>query len=224
MTDPLRQEVPVKYKTMVKRTIVDSLRNVFDSTYPDEQFQNLKITPEFPLTKVSYPAIHIQFNEEVISNAGVGHAEYFRDPNGDLRKWQHRKFNGSITYNVVTLSPLDRDILSDALIEIFSFGRLNTLQSNFYNTLYGNPDDPFSILSLLSQLTVNTDEIEAGGESATIAPWDPEDVLVYTSSYTTTVTGGFYNSVPVEGTGTVFVANIDMYPYIGSWDVEEGQF
>jgi hypothetical protein len=209
----LRTEVPVAYKTTINRTIVMALKEVFTASYPDGDFQNLNITTDYPLTEIEYPAIVVKYNEQRVLNAGVGHREYFEDPFGGLREWGHRRFEGNLEFTIYALSPLDRDVLSDALIEILSFGRLDPLQNNFFIRVYGAEGVDVGVLGLLHQISVNTDEIEAQGEANQIAPWQPEDVLVYTNGYTTECHGGFYNTVrDTDPLG--FIQNSTIIPYL----------
>lgn len=209
----LREEIPASYKTTINRTIVRGLKDVFTLAYPDSQFQNLNIATQYPLSETEYPAIICTYREASIPNAGVGHTEYFPAPDGSLRKWKHRRFEGTMEFMVYTLSPLDRDILSDALVEVLSFGELDALQNNFFVRVYGDIGVEVGTLGLLHQISLNTDRIDAIGESSSIAPWQPEDVLVYTSGYTLECNGGFYNSLrttPPLG----YIQNAIIEPYI----------
>ncbi len=209
----LREEIPVSYKTTINRTLVRGLRDVFTNTYPDADFQSLNIVVDYPLTEIEYPAIVCKYREGQIPNAGVGHAEWFPAPDGSLRKWKHRRFEGQIEFAVCTLSPLDRDVLSDALVEVLSFGDLDELQNNFFIRVYGEIGVEVGTLGLLHQISLNTDQINPTGESSSIAPWQPEDVLVYTNGYTIDCHGGFYNTLrttPPLG----YIQNAIIEPYI----------
>jgi len=208
-----RAEIPVSYKTTINRTVTRALRDVFTSTYPDSDFQNLNIVVDYPLSEAEYPAIICRYREGPIPNAGVGHAEYFPAPDGSIRKWKHRRFEGTMEFLVSTLSPLDRDVLSDALVEILSFGDLDSLLNNFFVRVYGELGVEVGTLGLLHQISLNTDRIDPTGESATIAPWQPEDVMVYTNGYTLQCNGGFYNSYrPSASLG--YIQNAIIEPYI----------
>lgn len=204
---------------MVNRTLVKALRAVFTSSFDEPEFRDINISTEFPIKRVQYPAIHVRFNGGAVTNAGVGHKELFYDSAGKLRWWMHRKFTGSVDFVVYALSPVSRDILTDTLHDILSFGTLNSLPNEFFEEIYGDPDDAYSMQSLLNQLSVNTDEITSGGKSAGLAPWAPEDVLVYQASYNVELGGGFYNTVPttagLEWAGNYslkFYDSMDNYP------------
>lgn len=209
----LRSQTPVAYKTTINRTIVNALRDVFTSAYPEADFQSLNVVTQFPLTEVEYPAIICHYSEEANHNAGVGHAEYFPDPDGNLRKWMHRRFEGTMEFTVAALSPLDRDVLSDALIEVLGFGTLDPLMDNFYIRVYGEVDVDVGILGLLHQMTLNTDDIVPMGESNSIAPWEPEDALVYTVGHSVACHGGFYNTL--RNTDPLgYIQSAKIYPYL----------
>ena len=211
-TTPFKREGPVSYKTYIKRTLVEALREAFSSAYKDTEFQNLHIYPHFPLRKIEYPAIYIDFIEGDVPNAGVGHVEYFEDPTGLLRKWMHRRFEGSIEFTIVTLSPLSRDVLSDGLVELLSMGTLETTLRDFFYKIYGDPTQSYSTLALYHQINLNTDVIHGGNDSAGLAPWEPEDQLVYQTTYTIDITGGFYNSIPTDAPLTT-IQTVIQEPY-----------
>lgn len=208
MTDPIRRQVGVGYKTAVKRTMVKALRAAFTDNFPEDQFQDLRIVPEFPLSREKYPAIYISYNGTVNKNAGVGHEETFQDSLNVMRTWNHRRFEGSIDFTCLGLTPLDRDILADALHEVLTFGWLTDTMSGFFDIIYGDPDAPYSSAALLlAQLDLNTDIITPGGESASPAPWEPEDQLLYQDVYNLEVHGSYYNAPPVP---QALLAEIDI--------------
>jgi hypothetical protein len=49
------------------------------------------------------------------------------------------------------------------------------------------------------------------GNSATIAPWQPEDVLVYSTGYSVILHGGYYNTNPTVNWSRVTRIVIDAY-------------
>lgn len=196
------------YRRLVYENVISGLRAVFNENYiRDPQFANLKITPQYPLKRVDYPCIVVEFQDQKVVNAGVGHVEWFPDPLGVYRKWNHNRFEGRLIFTIHALSPLDRDILADALVEVLRFGRLDQQLNRFYEIIYPEhlpppwdseaPDpNPFYEynVSLFGQLMLDSDQIFGSGNSATIAPWQPEDVLVYTTGYSVALHGGYYNT------------------------------
>lgn len=205
------------HRRLVTRTLVSALQAVFDANYPREaQLQSLRVTTTYPLTQVDYPSIVVEYEPQKVMNAGVGHEEWFADANMVMRKWHHSRFEGSINFSVFALSPLDRDILSDALMEVIRFGRLDTHLLPFFDTIYGSANDPVKLM--FNQLMLNSDEIDFGGDSASMAPWGADDVLVYETALSTTIHGGFYNTLPTDTFGYVTRAKAEPYPQ-GNQDV-----
>jgi len=217
VSDPIRQERVVGFTRMVQNTIVKGMRRVFTSAYAEKQLRDLRIVTEYPLTRQEYPAIIVDFNDRENRDAGIGHREVFYDPNGILRVWGHRRFDGSITFRCYGLTPLDRDIIYDAVVECMAFWRLPhlSLQRNLFSELYGSPDDPVDPFRALSQLFLNTDRMHSGGKSVSPAPWGAEDALVYQRDLTVDCIGGFYNAVPNAVTpGTGLVSHVFVYPHM----------
>ena len=220
MAERTTEQNVASHRRLVTRAIIEGLRSVFNGSYIRErQFQNLKVTNTYPLQKVDYPAIVVEYENTLIANAGLAHAEWFPDANGVLRKWNHRRFEGTVNFSIVTLSPLDRDILADAFVEVISYGRLEDQAHQFFNRLYTTNDGTedgnlnYTPVTLnFTQLMLNVDEIHGAGNSASIAPWQPEDVLVYETSYSLDIHGGYYNVVPQQTWGTVTRVNMDSYP------------
>lgn len=234
MSPRMRTEKVVGYTTMVNRTIVDGLRAVFTDQFPEKQLRNLRFSPDYPLTRTEYPMVLVDFDDRSNKNAGVGHSELFYDERGILREWNHRLFEGTLTLTVMALTTLDRDIIGDALVEMLAFGQMShmSLQRNLFTRLYGDPDDVQHspvLRRTLSHISISTDEIQAGGKSASLAPWGPEDVMVFEKSYSLELHGGYYNSAPdQERPGTELVSNVFVYPKLVErialpivWDDEE---
>jgi len=198
------------YRRLVVRELVSALRSVYDANYNRErQLKDLKITTHYPLVKLDYPSIVIEYTGQRVMNAGVGHEEWFVDDNGILRKWNHRRFEGTLNFSCHALSPLDIDILTDSIIEVLSFGRLDAQLGKFFTNIYGNKTDP--VMLIFSQLMLNVDDIIDSGVSAQIAPWQPEDVLVYSSDVSIVTHGGFYNTYPQDE--WYYVTSVQTEPY-----------
>lgn len=194
------------HRRLVYRNVVEAMRRVFDADYNrDYQFKNLRISPTFPLERIDYPCVVVQYNNNVVLNAGIGHVEHFPDPYGNMRKWHHSRFEGSISFQVFALSPLDRDILVDAVTEVIRFGTLDSQLKRFYELIYPdipipppptNPDAPWLLydVAILSQLALNSDILSNIGDSASPAPWGAEDALVYSGGISTELHGAYYNT------------------------------
>lgn len=213
MSVPLRITGVVNYRRFVVDTIISALRSVFDTDYNRERmFQGLRVVDKFPLSKTDYPAIVVEFVDRRVSNAGVGHEEWFPDITGVLRKWHHSRFEGSINLDIHARSTTDRDLLSDALVEILRFGRLDQQLLKFFLGVYpGAYYGATGVLFLTNQLIINTDEVDGRGNSATLAPWAPEDTLIFSTGYTLETHGGFYNA-PLTDVYT-YVQSLQLFPY-----------
>lgn len=192
--------------------MVTALQSVFTGSYDrDRQFIDLKISPDYPKAELDYPCIVVEFNGSGVKNSGVGHEEWFDDANGNLQKWNHRRFAGEFDLNIFALSTLDRDILADAVIEVISFGWLTSDLMPFFTTIYQGWGST-EVELLFNQLYINSDEIDEHGASVTVGPWRPEDQLVYTYGLSVACGGGFYNIVPELSWEYVEQVNIDPYP------------
>lgn len=206
------------YRRLVVRGLIESFRSVYDANYNRErQLKDLKITPHYPLAKLDYPGVVIEYTGQRVLNSGVGHEEWFMDENEVVRKWNHRRFEGNLTFSCHALSPLDIDILADSVIEVLSFGRLDAQLGKFFTGIYGNKNDP--VMLQFTQLMLNVDIINDSGVSAQIAPWQPEDVLVYSTEISIEIHGGFYNTYPQDEWYYVTSVQTEPYPQ-GFVDVE----
>lgn len=204
------------HRRLVTRALVTALQSVFDDQYDrDRQFQTLHVGPTYPMSEVGYPAVVIEYENTRVMNAGVGHEEWFEDADNILRKWNHSRFEGNINLEILALTTLDRDLLADAVIEVLRFGRLDSAMESFFDTLYGNPNDP-DVELVFSQLMLNVDDISGAGNSETLAPWGAEDVHVYETSYTLEIHGGYYNIIP-EATWQV-VTKVGSASFLEGWE------
>lgn len=198
------------HRRYVLSVVVNALRNVFDNQYDrDRQLVDLKITAQYPLAAVDYPCVVVTYEPQVVRNAGVGHEEWFTDSNNILRKWHHSRFEGTINFEILALTTIDRDILSDAVTEVIRFGRLDAALLDFFTTLYGDPNAQYALV--FNQIQFNADEVTFGGDSASLATWSPEDLMQYTSTLTCEVHGGYYNVNPTDVWG--YVTRVVTVPY-----------
>jgi hypothetical protein len=208
----LLAEKTVKYKTYLKHAIVEGLRPVF-ANHPDPLLTPTKVTLEFPNTKEKYPAILVRFNESQIYNAGVGHIEFLSvDGLTGKFKFKHYFYKGNVVFNIYALSSLDRDLISDTLVQTLGMSDLMSYTRNFSDRVYfpdltAYPDATWNFVNY------NADVIGGGSEGQLPAPWGPEDVLVYTTNYSVPVFGEFY-SVPPD-TSLQSIESVTVYPYIG---------
>lgn len=214
MMSELRTTNVAPYRRIVVKTMIAAFRDTFNNAYPNErQFQNLKVTQKYPLQKIEYPALVIEYQGRSIFDAGVGHQEWFPyTPTGASQQWLHRRAEGGLSLNIYAESSLDRDIFADSIVEILSFGSLQTQLNTFFNTVYGNPNTQATVLTMLSQIMLNTGEIHEMGNNVSPAPWQPEDSLIYSTGFYLDCHVGFYNAF-VQEVEWEYVQNVNNYPY-----------
>jgi hypothetical protein len=219
MPEPLIQIQTIRYKTYVKEALVEALQNVF-IRHPDEILAKVHVGVDFPITEVEYPAIVVRFYERNIYNAGVGHTETFEDPNnlGRYFHYKHYLYKGDIEFAVYALSSYDRDILSDALVQIIAMGDLELYSNEFLKRIY-SPDLTEEPSAGSHFININTDEISGFGESQALAPWMPEDIYVFQTSYRVNVFGELYSRTPAVNSYGL-VEKVETYPYRSQFDPE----
>lgn len=197
MSERVTAQSVASHRRFVLGMIINGLRAAFNASYDrDPQLASLKITQTYPLAAIDYPCIVVEYHNSLVARAGVGHYEYFTDVNNELHLWKHSRFEGEVTFEILGMTPLDRDLLADALTEIIQFGQLDTQLDQFYTTLYGDPNGP--VLLWFNQIMFNSDEITSSGNTASLAPWSPEDLMVYQTSLSSEVHGGYYNVDPTD--------------------------
>lgn len=204
-------EKTVPYKTYIKTAIVEALRGVFDA-HVDEGLRSTKVTIEYPNDKARYPAIIVRFFEREISNAGVGHTEILTIDGNDFR-FKHYFYSGDVEFAIHALSSYDRDLISDTLVQTIAMGDLLGYTKNFLNRINAS-DFTETPKAEYNYININTDRIQGFGETQTPAPWLPEDVLVYQTSYRCEVKGEFYSLPPTPGEAVGYVEEVDSYPYV----------
>lgn len=241
-------ELSVKYKTYLKSAVVDALVEVFadhpdpllathtetDTGYGDTLLtRGTKVTLEFPKTKDRYPAIVVRFFERNVSRLGVAHEEwiYLRTADDTPTRMMHNIYDGDLEFGIYGLSNLDRDLMSDTLVQALTMGVVETWTNNLMTALYSNEYD-YPTLADASILTVpdhhwnyvqiNHDTLQGFGETQEPAPWEAEDEQIYMVNHRVAVLGEFY-SVPPDNIAYGFVAEVPTYPYIQDLeDLPEG--
>jgi hypothetical protein len=189
-----------QYTYALKREVMDAMKGIFDSSYPDEQLRNrVNVTLDYPLEEIRYPAIYITYAEGPIHNMGIGHYELTDETSS---KYYHWWFEGNLVFHVMALSPVDRDMLAAGLLNILAF-KVAPEWSNFHEDL----EDADWIV-----LHPNTDYVTPGGQAETTAPWEDTDQQVYASSYSIAIGGEFYSDA-VTGE-LIQISRIDSYGYL----------
>jgi len=191
------------YKVGVKNEVVDALRQVFLSDYPDPEFANrVDISLEYPLEAIHYPRVMLSFNEGDIHIAGVGHRELTDDGTGHDQMIAHWRFDGSVTFAIYALTNLDRDLLSSAIVNIIAFHGATAGNSRFYTEIFN---------SEYIDMQLGMDKISASGDQVEDVPWDDPTRKQYTASYSVPIIGEFY---ALRDTGAlVTIDDVEIYPY-----------
>lgn len=208
----------LQYSTFIKRALTESIQDSF-AVHPDKTVQNTKAAIDFTHDRFRLPAVIIKFNDPDIYNAGVGHVEWLPDPNleGQFIKYMHRIYQGEVTFEIWGMTAVDRDLVRDALIEILlmtdptsTIGGTTTQGDAFIQRLYYYLNStPYGLWHFP---VLNLDELHGRGERTSIAPWIPEDVLVYQVSYSMPIFGEFYSITPPEPTTYGKLTEVDFYP------------
>lgn len=173
----------------VKTTIIQALQQTYDQNFPETQFQNMYVSMEYPMLETQYPGIWVRFSFSKLQIVGI--ASYFmNNTNHEYKMWY---FEGTTTLQVFAMTSLQRDRMSDSLIYMFAFGDLDVPEARFLNSIYQNP---------YINISLNTDQLNPGGQSENIGtPWQ-EDQIVYNDSYSFDMVGQFASDAttgdPVE--------------------------
>jgi hypothetical protein len=59
------------------------------------------------------------------------------------------------------------------------------------------------------QVNLSSDQVINGGTSVSIAPWQPEDVMIYEDTYSVACMGGYYNTILADWPGYIMDAYIN---------------
>lgn len=202
-------QVTVKYKTYVKTATVEAFRDVFQH-HKDTQLAKSKVTIEYPRTEADYPVLIVRFFEREVKNAGVGHEEWIKLSDGGTYRFKHYFYNGDLEFSVSALSSLDRDLMTDAVVQTLAMGDLEAYTNRFLERIYADEDIYPDAANHF--ITVNTDKISGFGETQVQVPWLSEDDLVYTASYRVGIFGEFYSLPP--DLPAPLIEKITQYPYI----------
>lgn len=232
MTTPLIPQETVRYTTHLKRSLVEALREPF-ANHPDEYLRKTKVDIDFPQDEADYPAIIVRYFGRTLSNAGVGHKEYIQGVRPEqpeaFTAFKHYLYSGTVEFAIYALSSYDRDLVGDSLVQILAMGDMEGWTNRFLNRIYHQSVQPDEVrdergeittlgYSLYHYINLNTDEISPFGESQVIAPWMPEDVLVYQTAYRVDASGEFYSPPPDEN--YPLIERVDTFPWIEGIDPE----
>ena len=211
------------YKTYIKRALVESLTAAFTG-HPDPTVQGSKVAIDYTEDDFKLPAVIIGYAGKLMPNAGVGHFEYLPDPldadptNPETRfiQYEHRMYKGDVSFTIYGMSSADRDILSDAVVEVLAMADVSTAGQAFLGRFYtAIPPSPYALWHFP---TLNLDLISEVPEQAVLAPWMSEDQLVYQVGHTVPIFGEFYSYTPPEPPTYGPLTEVDVYPWLPGVD------
>lgn len=211
MAQPTKQYT-VQYKTFLKRAIRSALAASFVN-HIDPTVKSARVALDFGKKDFTLPAVIVKFIEKDLPNAGLGHYEWLPDPNvaGQFIEYQHRLYHGNLEFDIYGETTTDRDLVSDALVEILAMDEVSTPGQTFLTLFYSDlSQTPFGQWHFP---TLNLDLIEPSGEQPVMAPWRPEDVLVYQTGYRVPVMGEFYSYTPPTPNTLGTIGEVDVYQW-----------
>lgn len=226
MTLPIQHTI--RYKTYLKTALVEALGSAF-AQHPDSILRDTKVRLDYSFEEVDYPTVIVRYFERDFQNAGVGHVEWTKDEDGVMYKFYRRLYHGDIEFAIYALSSLDRDLISDSLVQILAMPDLLAWTNLFALRLYdpvrwaeltGVPEAELQGAHVYHFTTLNTDSISGFGEAQSPAPWSPEDVLLYTTTHRAPVFGEVLSFPP--DTAWTTIQNIFIYPYLPTDPVPTG--
>lgn len=221
------EEYTIRYKTYVKRAMVEAMRGVFKN-HPDELLAYTKVVLDYPRTDQELPCIIVRFQEQDLQNMGVGHEEHIHldGPEGKpegvgVYRFKHYLYHADVEFIVLALTSKDRDLISDTVVQTLAMGTLEGYTNRFFERIY--PDErkaqyPDAIWHFINY---NSDILKPKGESEEATPWQAEDELIYKTGYSVATMGEFYSVPPDMPKG--YVSKVILLPYIGGLEeIPEG--
>lgn len=152
--------------------LTQAVRLTFDSNFPIPEFQNIHVSPEFPILREDYPAIWVDFEPTgPLITAGIGGTNLYTEPdeNDVVHAYKKWLFRGYATYTIMALTSLERDRIFDEVVKMIAFAQLNPQYFIYRQTIENNP---------WIGTQVDFDSISQRGKSATSGtPWGSDDIL-----------------------------------------------
>lgn len=191
------------YMQPLKTAIVEGLRLVYDSEYPVNELQGIRISIEFPKSTTDIPSFWINYEDTgSLQVAGIGHEELVINPDDSFARQTRWRFSGIITITAMALTSRERDRLYDELIRIFAFGRYTSPTNQFRAHIENND---------LIAMNINFDEIRPSGDNAGMGtPWETQE-MIYEKSVSLDVLGEFVGDPLTQQ--IVPLGEVRTYPY-----------
>jgi hypothetical protein len=213
----------IRYRTYIKETIIEALRDVFDD-HPDPLFNDrVSVTPELPTTRSSYPSIIVRYYSRGLNSAGIAHHEWLKVTEDGVepklfQRFRHFFYKGDIELKVLALSSKDRDFLIDGLVQAVGMSDSETYTEVFHDRVYDADvdDDPQSKYHFINLATEGFEELP---DQEAPAPWMEEDLLVYSGGIRVPIFGEFYSRDLTDSANYGVVTAVEVYPWIP--EVEE---
>lgn len=194
----------------VKTAVMEAMRDSLSNVRMFSKGQKVTVSLDYPVVEQSYPGIWVQFTVSKLNRAGMGHEIPVQDV--DTGEWsfvQEWTFEGRVTLTIAALDSQTRDRFADALVMALAFARTPQL------SITKPQEDTKAHRSLITALdenpyvalTLNTDTIICGGESASMGtPW-AENMLTYENNFSFDMLGQFNLAFTNDGLYTL--ARID---------------
>ena len=167
---------PITYKIALKRLVVNELRNYFYNISVSQTMNEINCTVEYPNTPEKYPAVVVGYKEKTVHDAGLGHIE--EDQNLNMERWL---FSGNMTFEIMSLTNLERDFIADHLIALFAFGSFLSIpfEADVTSSVMIDVQPNLKIITPIPENTM------AG------ASWGVTDARIYTVGYSFALIGSF---------------------------------
>lgn len=193
----------------VKTALVLSVRDALSGMTTFDKSQ-INVSLEYPLEELNYPSLFVQFSITKLNRSGIGHEIQVQDP--DTHAWsfiQEWTFMGRSTLTALALKNMDRDRLSDALINMLAFARPPSI---LLTEPQGDAKQHRTLINALDEnpyvaMTLQLDTLIPGGQQNTPGtPW-ADDIITYQDSWSFDMVGQFNLQFSHDGTYTL--ARID---------------
>jgi hypothetical protein len=177
----------------VKRTVITGLRENFGNFSMKNPNTDYNISIEYPTDLTKYPGIWVQFAIDKLQRAGLGMGTWTKDSNNNWGEIQEWMFDGRITLTIAAETSKDRDRLADTVLAQLAFSRPPDL------IIRDTRKDSHQLKGLITtiennpyvSMTLNTDQIHAGGATVTSGtPWAP-NILLYEDNFSIDAQGQF---------------------------------
>lgn len=180
-------------------------KTTFDANYPENDFENINVSIEYPDARKDYPGIWIDYSPVGdMQSAGINHVEMgpLLEDGTRLRTTVWR-YAGIMQFTCVAMTSLERDRLVDEMTKVLAFGLLNPERAVFRQGLLANT---------LIAVDPQWDKVGLTGKDETPGtPWGTDEII-YEQTVTMGCTGYFY--VDLEAVVLVPLSAIRVYDWI----------